>query len=159
MAKLALFSALAVIALMSGPSFAENDPQRAWFNYVLHCQGCHLADAMGTAGKVPRMNGFVGYFLHSEEGREFVVQVPGIATANLPDNELSELVNWMFFTFSEEQIPADFQPYDEAEVSRLRKHPETDPFARRGEILVNLAKTVPELACYSDEWVTVSECE
>ena len=56
-------------------------------NYILNCQGCHLADGTGFRGKVPKMAGFVGYFLHVDGGREFIVQVPGAANAPISDGE------------------------------------------------------------------------
>ena len=152
---------LALLFSIAFPTWADEaatNDKRAWVNYVLRCQGCHLPDAMGMKGKVPRMNGFVGYFLHSDDGRRFIVQVPGVATASLPDNELSELMNWVMHEFSREQMPGDFAPFTAEEVAHLRKHPETDPLKRRGEILVELAKTVPALSCYSDAWTTVDQC-
>ena len=55
---------------------AVADDRRAEVNYMLHCQGCHLPNAEGFDGRVPPMKDFVGYFLHSEEGRRFVVRDP-----------------------------------------------------------------------------------
>lgn len=118
---------------------AQADDERAHVNYMLHCQGCHLADAMGFEGRVPRMNGFVGKFLETPEGRAFIIQVPGVATAPLPDNQLTELMNWMLPYFSAEQIPADFSPYTLEEVATLRRNPVADPVGRRAEVLAAIA--------------------
>ena len=147
---------LALTFFLAVPSWAGDE--RAWVNYALRCQGCHLPDAMGMQGKVPRMNGFVGYFLHSDEGRRFIVQVPGVSKSTLSDEELSELMNWVLTEFSAAQIPADFVPYTPDEIKQLRTDPEADPLERRGHILAELATTVPELDCYSDAWVTVGDC-
>ena len=95
-------------------------------NYILNCQGCHLPDAMGAPGLVPRMKDFVGNFLHVEGGREFIVQVPGSANSPINDQELADVLNWMIDTFSREQVPADFQPYTATEVGGLRTNPLMD---------------------------------
>ena len=100
---------LALLLTVALYPVANADDHRAHVNYMIHCQGCHLPDAAGFAGKVPRMKNFVGYFLHSREGREFVIRVPGVATASLPDDELAELMNWLLLTHSAEQLPDAFE--------------------------------------------------
>jgi hypothetical protein len=125
---------------------ANADDHRASINYMIHCQGCHLPEAVGFAGHVPRMNNFVGYFLHSQEGREFVIRVPGVATASLPDDQLTELVNWLLFTYSSEQLPEQFAPYSVTEVAALRPQLEANPEKTRMRILKNIARDLPSLA-------------
>ena len=122
------------------------DDQRAHVNYMLHCQGCHLPDAEGSAGRVPSMNDFVGYFLHSQAGREFLIRVPGVAHAALSDTEVTELMNWLVQHFSEEQLPARFVPFTVAEVSRLRSDAERSPESTRSLILAKIATDNPSLA-------------
>jgi hypothetical protein len=92
------------------------------------------------------MKDFAGYFLHSREGREFLVRVPGVSTASLPDDEIAELLNWLLTTYSAAQLPRDFTPFSEAEVSRLRTRPESDPEATRRNILNQIAADSPYLA-------------
>ena len=125
---------------------ASADDHRAGINYMIHCQGCHLPEAIGFAGKVPRMKDFVGYFLHSKEGREFVIRVPGVATASLPDDELAELMNWLLLTYSAEQLPEPFVPFSVAEVAALRPDLEADPETTRIGILKLIAQQLPSLA-------------
>ena len=74
-------------------------------NYILNCQGCHLPDGSGSEGNVPKMNDFVGYFLHVPGGREFIVQVPGAAGAPISDQELADVMNWMLLNFSKNELP------------------------------------------------------
>ena len=126
-------------------SVYAND-QRASVNYMLHCQGCHLPDAGGLQNEVPRMKDFVGYFLHSQEGREFVIRVPGVATSSLPDDELTELMNWLLLTFSSDQLPEPFVPFSTAEVAALRPELEASPDKTRMRILENIARDFPSLA-------------
>lgn len=130
--------------LLSSVVAADNN--RAHINYLIHCQGCHLPEAVGVPDRVPRMKDFLGYFLHSAQGREFLVRVPGVSTSSLSDSETAELMNWLIKTYSVEQAPQTYVPYTEAEVSALRKRPEPDPEKTRQIILAEIAKSLPTLA-------------
>ena len=112
----ALFSQAAVVAADS-----SINEKRAKSNYMLNCQGCHLADGSGLPGSVPSMQGFVGRFLEVPGGREFLVQVPGSANSPLSDAELAELLNWILTTMSFEQLGDPFELYTPGEVAQLRK--------------------------------------
>ena len=92
------------------------------------------------------MKDFAGYFLHSREGREFLIRVPGVSTASLPDDEIAELINWLLITYSTPQLPPDFEPFTASEVARLRANPESDPEATRRIILEQIALEKPSLA-------------
>ena len=128
-----------VLALLAGTASGADDAARARVDYALNCQGCHLARGEGFTGKVPRMTDFVGYFLHSDDGRAFLIQVPGVASSPLNDADTARLMNWMLVEFSAAQLPEDFRPYTVDEVAALRRQPETDPNRRRAQILANLS--------------------
>ena len=110
----------------------------AHLDYVLECQGCHLASGEGVPGVVPRLREFVGYFLHLPEGRDFIARVPGIAQAPFDDADLARLINWMLDTFSQHQLPVDFTPYTAAEVGQLREDPVGTPRATRAKLIARL---------------------
>ena len=144
---MAVISCVAAVALLTVfTSNAGANEQRARVNYMIHCQGCHLPEAAGYPGKVPRMKNFVGYFLHSQEGREFIVRVPGVSTSLLPNDELTELMNWLLLTYSARQLPENFMPFTVDEVARLRPDLEGDPETTRKVILERIAADVPALA-------------
>jgi hypothetical protein len=124
---------------------AVGDDRRAQVNYMLHCQGCHLPAAEGLDGKVPPMKDFVGYFLHSDEGREFLIRVPGVAQSALGDDELAELMNWLLMTHSADQLPAPFEPFTPTEVAALRTNPVADPETTRQRLLSDIAAAEPAL--------------
>jgi mono/diheme cytochrome c family protein len=138
-------SRLAFFVLLIGSS-AFADDRRAQVNYMLHCQGCHLPEAEGFDGKVPPISNFAGYFLHSAEGRDFLIRVPGVAGSALRDSEIAELMNWLLQTYSENQLPDPYAPFTESEVAALRANPEPDPAAAREAILGRLAAEFPLLA-------------
>ena len=92
------------------------------------------------------MNNFVGYFLHSKEGREFVIRVPGVATSSLADDELTEMMNWLLLNFSAQELPDPFVPFLTEEVAALRLNLEEQPNKTRIRILQSIAENLPDLA-------------
>lgn len=106
-------------AVMPGVS----DPARARVNYMLKCQGCHQPDGAGNAVNTPPLKDEVSRFLSVQGGREFLVQVPGVASVDLGDQQLAELLNWTLYRFDRAHLPQGFRPYAAGEVSRLRREP------------------------------------
>ena len=92
-------------------------------NWMLQCQGCHRADGAATGEDVPALAGHVAKFLSVPGGREFLIRVPGVATAPLPDAELASLVNWMLRRFDPESVPQGFEPYQGEEIREHRQRP------------------------------------
>jgi mono/diheme cytochrome c family protein len=91
-------------------------------DYSRNCQGCHGHTGISVA-EVPDLKDRVGYFVHTEDGRRFLVQVPGVALSMLDDQRLADLLNWVLRTYSAAQLPADFEPYSAQEVGTLRRLP------------------------------------
>jgi hypothetical protein len=60
---------------------------------------------------------------------------PGSANTALADGALAEVLNWMLLTMSADEVPANFVPYDAAEVGRLRQTPETNVLGRRAALI------------------------
>ena len=113
-----------------------SDPERAWRNYALNCQGCHRPDGAGTADSAPALAGHIGLFTWLKGGRTYLGQVPGVATAPLPNDQLSELLNWVLRRFDATHVAPDFAPYTPAEVGRLRVTPlRTEAAAVRATLL------------------------
>ncbi|MEE3197763.1 MAG: hypothetical protein VX225_04905 [Pseudomonadota bacterium] len=112
----------------------EADAESAHFNYILHCQGCHLASGGETLGKIPALIG-VGRFLLVKGGREFLVQVPGVSGSIVNDAELASILNWMLHEFSSGNLPRDFEPYGAEEVGEYRKNPLVDVESVREQLL------------------------
>jgi hypothetical protein len=132
-------------ATATATATAYADDRRAEVNYMLHCQGCHLPEGEGFAGKVPRIKDFAGFFLHSGEGRDFLIRVPGVAQSALSDEEVAELMNWLLRSYSADQLPYNYLPFTAAEVRKLRADPERDPKAARTAILDRIADAEPAL--------------
>jgi len=96
--------------------------QRAWQNWTLNCQGCHV-DGMGSAATAPRLAGTVARFLRVAGGREYLGRVPGVATSPLSDADLAEVMNWMLWRFDKRHLPPAFRPFTAAEIGELRTQP------------------------------------
>ena len=88
------------------------------------------------------MKGFVGNFLHSRGGREFLVRVPGSANSALDNTRLAEVLNWIVATMSPEQLPTSFRPFSATEVGKLRKRPLTEINTTREALLATFSTSV-----------------
>ena len=126
---------LAGLALIHAEAMGETPT----FNYMLHCQGCHLVNGGETPGKIPPLVG-AGRFLSVAGGREFLVQVPGVSLSTIDDAELAELLNWLLYRFSPEDLPAHFEPYTTEEVARLRESPLVEVEKVRAELVAALGR-------------------
>jgi len=127
-----------MLGLLAGPAAAVDYARQ---NYLLHCAGCHLPDGSGSAANdVPSLHGIPGHFARIPEGRAFLTQVPGIAYSSLSDAEVAEILNWMLYEYSRNTLPADFTPFTEAEVKRLRAERPAEIFKVRDSVLARLRK-------------------
>jgi mono/diheme cytochrome c family protein len=90
--------------------------------YTLNCWGCHKPRAEGIPGVVPRLADSMADFLLVPGGREYLVEVPGVASSTLSNAEIAQVLNWLLFTFNKAELPADFKPYTAAEIARDRPH-------------------------------------
>ncbi|MBB6520949.1 c-type cytochrome [Pseudoteredinibacter isoporae] len=129
-------------ALLPTLASAAMEPR---INYMINCQGCHLADGSGKPGSVPSMKGELHKFLAVPGGREFLVQVPGSANAPLNDAELAELLNWMLESLSTDKNNngegESFSPYTELEVKKLRAKVLVDVMNTREALVKQFVKT------------------
>jgi mono/diheme cytochrome c family protein len=98
--------------------------------YVLHCSGCHGLDGAGIPSLVPSLRELAGLLDH-DDGRAYLVRVPGVAQAPLPDRELAALLNWVMEQLS--GVP-NFAPYTSDEIGHWRSQPLRDPLKSRPEI-------------------------
>lgn len=99
------------------------DASQAHVDYMLKCQGCHRPDGSGDDHSNPPLRAMVARFLAVPGGRAFLGQVPGVATANLDDRRLANLLNWTLRRFDPDHIPTNFRPYTPEELRDLRENP------------------------------------
>lgn len=97
-------------------------------DYLLSCGGCHGLDGTGSA-RVPSLRG-VDRLLARPGGRDYVLRVPGVASAPLSDARLAALLDWVFTHF-DNRTPTNFNA---AEVGAARVSPWLDPKAVRAAL-------------------------
>ena len=111
-------------------------------NYVLHCQGCHLPDGSGKTGLVPDMRRELPRFARAPAGRNYIAQVPGVATSRLNDAEVAELLNWLVVKM-DSSAAMPFTPYTAVEIAGLRVHWLQNPKQVRAALVSHLEDKVP----------------
>jgi hypothetical protein len=79
-------------------------------------------------------------FAASPTGRDFLMRVPGVATAPLSDADIALLLNWMAHNLSDVPTPASFLDFTAEEVGQARRHPLADVSATRGQLARALLK-------------------
>lgn len=108
-------------------------------NYLLHCEGCHMADGSGQPGYVPAFRYSVSRFLAIPEGRAYLGRVPGTSQSLLADSDRAELLNWIVSKFDADHLPVGFRPYTADELSRYRRDPVSQASVERARILSQIA--------------------
>jgi mono/diheme cytochrome c family protein len=103
-------------------------------DYLLHCAGCHLADARGSPGLVPPLADALGRIASSPEGRDYLARVPGAAQAPISDQAQAEVLNWVLLEFNRESLAPGFKPLSGSEVARSRARVLADPLKLRREL-------------------------
>ena len=130
----------AVIGLYAATADAQDKTAaRARIDFLLHCSGCHGQDGRGNPEKgVPNFVGQIGHFQRLPEGREFVMQVPGLLSAGLPDDRAAAVTSWMIRQFAGTSLPPDFAPYTAGEAKRAREARPADVMGKRKAIYQQL---------------------
>ena len=117
--KLRAIAVLIVALSIASAALAGGSPAEL---YTLNCWGCHKPRAEGIPGTVPRLADSMANFLRVPGGREYLVEVPGVAASALSNAEIAEVLNWLLVTFNKAEMPPDFKPYTAAEIARYRPH-------------------------------------
>jgi len=109
-------------------------------NYVLHCSGCHAMDGTGNGHvDIPDFRNSVGAFAHDEDGRTYLVHVPGVVNSGLSNAEIAAVMNYVLKRWSdvyETGVPA----YTTEEVAERLAVPVTDIVGLRRQIVGRLAQ-------------------
>ena len=130
---------LAVLALgfaLASPALAQ-EAGRA--NFILRCAGCHAMDGSGSEpGGIPDFRNYVGAFALTEDGRRYLMHVPGVVSASLTDEQIADVMNYVRETWGGTSLPADYQAFTGAEVTTLRAETVGDVVAYRRKVAADL---------------------
>lgn len=94
-----LFAIAATLLGALGAVGARGADEGAAQDYVLHCQGCHGVDGNGVAHRVPALRETLPLLVTLDEGRDFVMRVPGAASSRLSDARLAAVLNWLLVRY------------------------------------------------------------
>jgi hypothetical protein len=90
-------------------------------DYVEHCSGCHGMQGNSAPAEIPVLRDRVGYFLCTQEGRDYLIRLPNVAYSAITDNqELADMMNFVVFGLGGNSAPKAAKPYTAPEVARLR---------------------------------------
>ena len=136
---------LFVVALLVSSGVQAEDSEieasaverRALFNYQMSCQGCHAADGSGHKS-VPELKDFMHNFMATQQGREYLIRVPGAANSVLDDEQLTEVMNWMLRNFTDTSNAPSWKPYEVHEVSEYRQSPLYETVEYRRKLIASL---------------------
>jgi mono/diheme cytochrome c family protein len=128
----------ALVFGLASPVLLAKDPQAL---YMMECQGCHLSDGAGGLDNIPTLQNSVANFPAVAGGREFLVQVPGVALSALTDQELADVLNWMLHQFGPPEATALYPPYTAKEVATLRKQPMEDIVGTRAGLVAQMVES------------------
>ncbi len=131
-------------ALLAGITLAGLDAAVAGesieYVYRLHCSGCHGNEGAGSKiGRIPPFVGIVGHFAAGPEGRLYLVRVPGVANAALPDADTANLLNYVLRNWGGHDRPAHVQDFTAQEVNKLRRIHLDDVAALRRRLAAELS--------------------
>lgn len=126
------------------PAFADGYSAR--FNYLLRCSGCHDQDGSGLpkAG-IPALPGYIDAFAGDEQGRTYIVHVPGVSSTGLNSAEIAAVLNYVIDQWGD---PSRIKPFTEAEVERRQAEPVSDVVAYRRDIVARLKDQGVAIADY-----------
>jgi mono/diheme cytochrome c family protein len=128
--------AAALCLLATARSHAADDG--AAQDYVLHCQGCHGVDAVGVPHKVPALRETLPLLITIDEGRDFVMRVPGAASSRLSDSRLAAVLNWLAQRYG--SAGAAHREFTADEVASGRSRPLAGVRATRASVAARLAE-------------------
>jgi mono/diheme cytochrome c family protein len=124
--------ALALSAWAAVAAAQERGERRAAVDYMLHCSGCHGMDGSGAPAQgIPDFRDQVGHFQRLPAGRAFLLQVPGLLNAGLPDDRRAAVTTWLVRAFAGPSLAPDFQPYTADEARQYRERRPADIAATR----------------------------
>jgi hypothetical protein len=110
---------------MRAAAFGDEAPvlTPAQSGYLEHCGGCHGIQGSSARREIPELSGVVGMFMRSVAGRRYLVQIPDVAFANLTDEALADVMNFVVFEVGAASAPVAAARYSAAEVRELRSQP------------------------------------
>lgn len=146
MKRALVFSLICVLGLNDFARAQEHTPHT---NYVLRCAGCHGMNGSGApAAGIADFNGMVGAFTGIDEGRTYLMHVPGVVGSGLSDSEIAAVMNYVMETWAGSSLPDPYVPFTASEVGERRAIDIPDVVENRREVAALLEALGIETADY-----------
>jgi mono/diheme cytochrome c family protein len=128
----ALLAAIATIAIASAARASGKEI------FDSHCAVCHQVSGEGVPGAYPPLADSIGAYVRVAAGRAYLVHVVSFGMtgaipvhgqsydglmqpwAQFSDAQIAAILNYVLTVLNRKLLPADFKPFTEAEVAKLR---------------------------------------
>lgn len=135
---------MAVLLALAAPLCAS--PQT---DFLLHCSGCHGQTGAGSPpGGIPDFRGYVSSFMLSPEGRQYVLQVPGVTSAGLSDQGIADVLNYVMERWGLPQHLKQAPLFTKEEVARRAENSIADVVPLRRQVSAQLRSIGAPVANY-----------
>jgi mono/diheme cytochrome c family protein len=132
--------------------------------FAAHCAVCHQPSGQGIPGIYPPLADSAGDFVHSRDGRAYLVHVLSFGLdgpitvhgahyngfmqswAQLSDEDIAQLLNHVLRDFNATRLPQDFAPFSANEVRQDRARPMTSSEVYRELQTLGTASVKAEIA-------------
>jgi hypothetical protein len=124
---------------VANPIRTEAGERSASVNYRLRCSGCHGEDGSGNEpADIPNLRDYVGAFTRDDDGRTYLLHVPGVINSNLSDSEISAVLNYVVEEWAGRSLADEFIRFTPSEVTSRRSRSVKDIVLLRRQIVVRL---------------------
>lgn len=138
--------AICGLILPAGAGEGQGRAPSAHANYLLRCSGCHLPDGEGLpASGIPAFPGYVDALAGDDEGRTYMVHVPGVVSSSLTDGEIAGVLNYVVEKWGS---PASIPAFTADEVTQRRARDVEDVVRYRRAIVERLKASGLKVAEY-----------
>lgn len=133
----------ALTCLTAAPLWAGTG-SKAQSDYILNCSGCHTRSGEGTVnGGIPAFPNSIQYIAGLENGRTYMVHVPGVISNDMTDAEIADVLNYILDQWGEGE-----GHFSAAEVTARRAKKIGDVVVYRRRVVEELRADGVELAEY-----------
>lgn len=126
---------LIALCVLAGTPRALADDNRARQNYLIYCMGCHGEQGAGFREQVPSMRGTLARLAALQDGRAFLLRVPGVSQSSLDPELTAEVLNWALREFSDAEALRSIPPFTAEEVAQARSRPLVEVSLTRAQVL------------------------
>lgn len=134
----------AALTCLTAAPLWSGEHGRARSDYILHCSGCHTLTGEGTVnGGIPAFPDSIQHIAGLENGRTYMVHVPGVISNDMSDAEIAAVLNYILDQWGEGE-----RHFSADEVTARRAQEIGDVVVYRRRVVEELRADGVELAEY-----------